>query len=73
MPCVAVSHASRPEAAYTASRLSGLAQLPSSFAPTLLFVGYAFEAVLNRDAEPERTCLDQLATLASTIRPDFIE
>jgi hypothetical protein len=36
-------------------------------------VGYAFEAVLNRDAEPERTCLDQLATLASTIRPDFIE
>jgi uroporphyrin-III C-methyltransferase len=73
MPCVAVSHASRPEAAYTASRLSGLAHLPTSFAPTLLFVGHAFEAVLHRDAEPERTCLDQLAALESTIRPDSIE
>jgi uroporphyrin-III C-methyltransferase len=73
MPCVAVSHASRPGAAYRASRLSGLAQLPSSFAPTLLFVGHTFEAVLNRDAEPERACLDQLAALASTIRPDSIE
>jgi uroporphyrin-III C-methyltransferase len=73
MPCVAVSHASRPEAAYTASRLGGLAQLPTSFAPTLLFVGYAFEAVLNRDAEPEHSCLDHLAALASSIRPDSIE
>jgi uroporphyrin-III C-methyltransferase len=73
MPCVAVSHASRPEAAYTASRLGGLARLPTSFAPTLLFVGYAFEAVLNRDAEPERVCLDHLAALASSIRPDSIE
>jgi uroporphyrin-III C-methyltransferase len=73
MPCVAVSHASRPEAAYTASRLSGLAHLPTSFAPTLLFVGHSFEAVLHRDAEPERTCLDQLAALESTIRPDSIE
>ena len=73
MPCVAVSHASRPQAAYAASRLSGLAHLPTPFAPTLLFVGYPFEAVLNRDAEPERGCLDHLAALASSIRPDSIE
>jgi uroporphyrin-III C-methyltransferase len=50
LPCVAVNDASRPEASYTASRLSGLADLPSSLAPTLLLVGHAFEAVLCRGA-----------------------
>lgn len=48
LPCVAVTDASRPEAAYTASRLSGLADLTTAFAPTLLLVGHAFEAVLCR-------------------------
>jgi uroporphyrin-III C-methyltransferase len=50
LPCVAVTDASRPEASYTASRLSALSDLPSSLAPTLLLVGHAFEAVLYRDA-----------------------
>jgi uroporphyrin-III C-methyltransferase len=50
LPCVAVNDASRPEASYTGSRLSGLADLPSSLAPTLLLVGHAFELVLCRDA-----------------------
>jgi uroporphyrin-III C-methyltransferase len=45
MPCVAVTDASRPEAAYTASQLSGLAGLPTSQAPTLLLVGQAFATV----------------------------
>ena len=53
MPCVAVTDASRPEAAYTASQLGGLAHLPTSSAPTLLLVGHAFEAVLTRGMEPE--------------------
>jgi siroheme synthase len=53
MPCVAVTDASRLEATYTASRLSGLPQLSTSFAPTLLLVGRAFEAVLTRGMEPE--------------------
>jgi uroporphyrin-III C-methyltransferase len=46
MPCVAVSDASRPEAGYTASPLSGLADLPASAAPTVLLVGQAFASVL---------------------------
>lgn len=50
LPCVAVNDASRPEASYTASRLSGLADLPSSLAPALLLIGHAFEAVLRRDS-----------------------
>jgi siroheme synthase len=49
LPCVAVTDASRPEAAYSASRLSGLAALPTTLAPTLLLVGHAFEAVLRKD------------------------
>jgi uroporphyrin-III C-methyltransferase len=53
MPCVAVTHASRPEGAYTASRLSGLAQLHTSVAPTLLLVGHAFEALVKRDVQPQ--------------------
>jgi uroporphyrin-III C-methyltransferase len=53
MPCVAVTDASRPEAAYTPVRLSGLADMPSFFAPTLLLVGEVFEAVISRAAEPE--------------------
>src|ERR1700733_7072431 len=51
MPCVAVTDASRPEATYTASRLSALGDLPPSVAPTLLLVGHAFEAVLMRGAD----------------------
>jgi siroheme synthase len=47
MPCVAVKDASRPEAAYTASQLSGLADLHTSQAPTLLLVGQAFASVLS--------------------------
>ena len=53
MPCVAVTDASRPEATYTASQLSGLSHLPTSFAPTLLLVGRAFEALLTRGMEHE--------------------
>src|ERR1700749_1022621 len=51
MPCVAVADASRPEAVYTASRLSGLSHLPTSFAPTLLLVGHSFETVLTHGME----------------------
>ena len=53
VPCVAVTHASRPQAGYTASRLSGLADLRTSVAPTLLLIGDAFEAVLMRDVQPQ--------------------
>jgi uroporphyrin-III C-methyltransferase / precorrin-2 dehydrogenase / sirohydrochlorin ferrochelatase len=45
MPCVAVTDASRPEAAYTASKLSGLLDLPTSQAPTLLLVGQVFASL----------------------------
>jgi uroporphyrin-III C-methyltransferase len=51
MPCVAVTDVSRPEAAYAASRLSGLSHLPTSLAPTLLLVGHALESVLLRAAD----------------------
>jgi uroporphyrin-III C-methyltransferase len=71
MPCVAVTDASRPEAAYTASRLSGLVDLPASFAPTLLLVGRVFEAVLNREAEPG--CLDLITAPLSSTQPESIE
>jgi uroporphyrin-III C-methyltransferase len=60
-PCVAVTDVSRPQAGYTSSRLSGLADLPSSSAPTLLLVGQAFETVLNRGIEPEQFGLDALS------------
>jgi uroporphyrin-III C-methyltransferase len=73
MPCVAVADASRPEAGYTASRLSGLGRLSTSLAPTLLLVGHAFEAVLCRGAEPEPVCLDPMAALASSIQPKSID
>jgi hypothetical protein len=73
-PCVAVTDVSRPEAGYSASRLDGLADLPTSSAPTLLLVGRAFEAVLMRSAEPDEVCLDPLSTpLASSIQPESIE
>jgi len=65
MPCVAVTDASRPDAAYTASRLGGLSDLPTSFAPTLLLVGHAFEAVLSRGMEPD--CVEQVSRFASSI------
>jgi uroporphyrin-III C-methyltransferase len=68
MPCVAVTDASRPEATYTASRLGGLSHLPTSFAPTLLLVGHAFEAVLTRGIEPES--LEHVSRLASSIAAD---
>ncbi|MEA3007313.1 MAG: uroporphyrin-III C-methyltransferase, partial [Acidobacteriaceae bacterium] len=68
MPCVAVPDASRPEATYTASRLGGLSHLPTSFAPTLLLVGRAFEAVLIRGMEPES--LEHVSRLASSIAAD---
>jgi uroporphyrin-III C-methyltransferase len=64
LPCVAVNNASRPEASYTASRLSGLADLPSSLAPTLLLVGHAFETVLCRDA---RQALCPVETQSTTL------
>ncbi len=51
MPCVVVTGASRPEAAYTPSTLRDLTTLPTSQAPTLLLVGKAFQAVLLRNAE----------------------
>jgi uroporphyrin-III C-methyltransferase len=74
MPCVAVTDASRPEAAYTASRLSGLADLPTSLAPTLLLVGHAFEAVLLRGAEPDQPCLDPMnASLSPSSQPESLE
>src|SRR5271163_1223382 len=56
MPCVAVTDASRPDAAYQAARLSELAELSASPAPTLLLVGQAFAAVLTR-AEQEQAHL----------------
>jgi uroporphyrin-III C-methyltransferase len=59
MPCVAVTDASRPQATYTPSRLSGLAHLPTSQAPTLLLVGRAFESVLNHQAEPVTTVVSR--------------
>ena len=68
MPCVAVTDSSRPEATYTASRLGGLSHLPTSFAPTLLLVGHAFEAVLARGMEPES--LEHVSRLASSIAAD---
>jgi uroporphyrin-III C-methyltransferase len=68
MPCVAVTDASRPEATYTASQLSGLPHLPTSFAPTLLLVGHAFEAVLTRGMEPES--LEHVSRLVSSIAAD---
>jgi uroporphyrin-III C-methyltransferase len=70
-PCVAVTDASRPEAGYTASRLSELAHRPASPAPTLLLVGRAFESVLLRDAEPN---VDHIrASLPSLDQPESIE
>jgi uroporphyrin-III C-methyltransferase/precorrin-2 dehydrogenase/sirohydrochlorin ferrochelatase len=68
MPCVAVTEASRPEAAYTASRLSGLAQMSTSRAPTLLLVGHAFEAVLFRSTEPDRLSVDLLSALPASLQ-----
>ena len=68
MPCVAVTDASRPEAAYTASQLGGLSHLPASFAPTLLLVGRAFEALLTRGMGPES--LEHVSRFASSIAVD---
>lgn len=48
MPCVAVTDASRPQAAYSGSQLGELADLPPSVAPTLLLVGHAFAALLSK-------------------------
>src|ERR1700733_5489842 len=74
MPCVAVTDASRPQVGYTASRLSGLAGLPTSLAPTLLLVGRVFEAVLVRGTEPEPVCLDPMsASFPSATQSESIE
>jgi uroporphyrin-III C-methyltransferase len=61
MPCVVVTDASRPHAAFSASRLSGLAELPSASAPALLLVGHAFEAVLCSDASETMSSLERHA------------
>jgi uroporphyrin-III C-methyltransferase len=50
MPCVVVTNASRPEAAYKASRLSDVSDIPASTAPALLLVGQVFETLLNEAA-----------------------
>ena len=68
LPCVAVTDASRPEAAYTASRLSGLPDLPTALAPTLLLVGHAFEAVLCRDSSVEDQSTIPLALSPFSLR-----
>ena len=68
LPCVAVNDASRPEASYTASRLSGLADLPSSLAPTLLLVGHAFEAVLSREVS-EALCPVEAQSTTLSMNP----
>ena len=68
MPCIAVNDASRPEATYTASDLSGLSHLPTSSAPTLLLVGRAFGALLTRSKEP--ASLEHVSTFASSIAID---
>jgi uroporphyrin-III C-methyltransferase len=47
-PYVAVTDASRPEAAHQAARLADLPNLPASTAPTLLLVGKVFESLLGR-------------------------
>jgi uroporphyrin-III C-methyltransferase len=68
MPCVAVTDASRPEATYTASPLSGLSHLPTSSAPTLLLVGRAFEAMLRRGMESDS--LERVPMLAASLAVD---
>jgi len=70
LPCVAVNDASRPEASYTASRLSGLADLPSSLAPALLLIGHAFEAVLRRDSS-DALCPVEVLPLSGSSRSRF--
>jgi uroporphyrin-III C-methyltransferase len=64
LPCVAVTDASRPEAAYTVSRLSELAALPTTLAPTLLLVGHAFEAVLRREASEALCSVENQSTIS---------
>jgi uroporphyrin-III C-methyltransferase / precorrin-2 dehydrogenase / sirohydrochlorin ferrochelatase len=73
MPCVAVANASRPDAVYTSSRLHGLAQLPTSVAPTLLLAGHAFEAVLTRGAGPEDCYPGYATALASAIQTESVD
>lgn len=49
-PCVLVSDASRPEAAYSAARLGELGSVPPATGPRLLLIGKTFEPVLARSA-----------------------
>jgi uroporphyrin-III C-methyltransferase len=65
MPCVAVAGASRPDALYTASKLSDLSKLGASSAPVLLLVGKVFEAVLNREASADSTFQPPLPSTAN--------
>jgi uroporphyrin-III C-methyltransferase len=67
MPCVAITDASRPQAGYTTARLSQLADLRTSVAPTLLLIGHAFESVLVRSLESDQACLDLMS--ASSVTP----
>ncbi len=64
MPCVAVTDAGRPEANYIASTLSELAPLSTSMAPTLLLVGHAFHAVLQRSTGDEVSAARHLASFS---------
>jgi uroporphyrin-III C-methyltransferase len=68
LPCVAVNDASRPEAAFSASRLSGVTDLPTTLAPTLLLVGHAFEAVLSRGSSVEDQSTIPLALSPFSLR-----
>jgi uroporphyrin-III C-methyltransferase len=70
-PCVVVTDASRPQQGYTASRLAGLADLPTSIAPSLLLLGRVFEAVLSRDALPDP--LDGIQLLPSSEQLDSVD
>lgn len=68
LPCVAVNDASRPEAAFSASRLSGVTDLSTTLAPTLLLVGHAFEAVLSRGSSVEDQSTIPLALSPFSLR-----
>jgi uroporphyrin-III C-methyltransferase len=66
MPCVVVNDASRPQAGFTAARLSGLAGVAATSAPTLLLAGHVFEAVLLRGNEQGQAFSDTLRTSLET-------
>jgi uroporphyrin-III C-methyltransferase len=65
MPCVVVAGASRPDAVYTASKLSDLSGQRASSAPVLLLVGKVFEAVLQREATADAAFQPTLTSTAN--------